>query len=244
MFRTITSILAVLTLVAVYNNGVLAADDGHEHHDHDTQKSMKHTASADSGIYTLLVDPLGDSLVNVAKPVARVHEGRQLLFASEKNVATFKKNPDKYLAGVDALIIKQQDPLYPLTTCVVSDDKLDMAGTPIQRVIGNRLVKFCCPGCIGNFKKDPAQYLSKIDAAVIASQKENYPLATCVVSGEKLGGDMGKPLQYVAGTQLVKFCCKGCVKAFEKNPAKYLSQLEAKPTKNPETSKNHQGHNH
>ena len=59
---------------------------------------------------------------------------------------------------------------------------------------------------------------------------DDYPLTTCVVSGEKLGG-MGKPYVYqyktdTGSTQLVKFCCKGCVKTFQKDPATYLKKIE------------------
>ena len=238
MIRTMTGILTVLALSLMSFNTSFAAD---EHHD--MPMDMHHDATTPHDPYTLSVDPLGDSLVNVDKPIAVVQDGRQLLFASEKNVHAFKQHPDKYLADVDALIIKQQAPTYPLSTCVVSGEKLGKMGKPIQRIIGNRLVAFCCPGCIGKAQKDPAQYLSKIDAAVIASQKKDYPLTTCVVSGEKLGGEMGESIDYVAGTQLVKFCCKGCVKKFEKNPAHYLSMLN-KPAPQQSTTSDHQGHNH
>jgi len=47
-----------------------------------------------------------------------------------------------------------------------------------------------------------------------------YPLTTCVVSGDKLGA-MGEG-------QEVKLCCKDCKKDFDKNPAKYITQLTAK----------------
>lgn len=58
-----------------------------------------------------------------------------------------------------------------------------------------------------------------------------YPLKTCVVSGGKLDG-MGKPVAYVfkqAGQpdRTVMFCCKACIKKFEKEPAKYLAKLAA-----------------
>ncbi len=56
-----------------------------------------------------------------------------------------------------------------------------------------------------------------------------YPLDTCLVSGEKLGG-MGKPYVFVYKDQEIKLCCKGCLKEFDKDPAKYLKKLEkAKP---------------
>jgi hypothetical protein len=59
---------------------------------------------------------------------------------------------------------------------------------------------------------------------------ETYPLTTCVVSGEKLGS-MGPAYVYVheeAGKpkRLVKFCCKGCVKSFKKDPEKYLKKMD------------------
>ena len=77
----------------------------------------------------------------------------------------------------------------------------------------------------------------KADAAGVSADwltqaKVEYPVDTCVVSGDKFdGGDMGKPQDYVykqAGKpdRLVRFCCKDCVKDFKKDPAQYLDILE------------------
>jgi len=52
-------------------------------------------------------------------------------------------------------------------------------------------------------------------------------LKTCPVSGEKLGGDMGKPYVFEYKGQEVKLCCKGCKKDFLKEPAKYLKLIRA-----------------
>ena len=49
-----------------------------------------------------------------------------------------------------------------------------------------------------------------------------YPLTTCVVLGSKLGGKMGKPFIYHHKGREVRFCCKGCLPAFKKDPTKYL----------------------
>jgi len=54
-----------------------------------------------------------------------------------------------------------------------------------------------------------------------------YPLDTCIVSGEKLGG-MGKPFVFVYQGQEIKLCCQGCKPKFDKDPAKYLKKLEGK----------------
>ena len=59
-----------------------------------------------------------------------------------------------------------------------------------------------------------------------------YPLTTCVVSGDKLeAGDMGPPINYVYKEEgkpdrLVRFCCKGCIKKFKKDTAKYLKEID------------------
>ncbi|HSU55016.1 MAG TPA: YHS domain-containing protein [Candidatus Dormibacteraeota bacterium] len=52
-----------------------------------------------------------------------------------------------------------------------------------------------------------------------------YPLETCVVSGEKLG-EMGKPFVHEYQGREIKFCCKNCLKDFNKEPAKYVKKLE------------------
>ena len=53
-----------------------------------------------------------------------------------------------------------------------------------------------------------------------------YPLATCVVSGEKLG-TMGKPFVHNFEGREVQFCCKACLKEFSKDPQKFVKKLDA-----------------
>lgn len=62
------------------------------------------------------------------------------------------------------------------------------------------------------------------------ARKDDYPLKTCVVSDEELGG-MGDVITYTykaadGREREVRFCCKKCVKTFEKDPAKYLKILD------------------
>jgi hypothetical protein len=59
---------------------------------------------------------------------------------------------------------------YPLKTCLVSDEGLGSMGDAVayvHRVAGQpeRVVFFCCEGCIDDFKADPAKYLKKVDDA-------------------------------------------------------------------------------
>ena len=69
-------------------------------------------------------------------------------------------------------------------------------------------------------------------AADEPAKKDTYPLTTCVVSGEKLGGDMGKPVIFNYEGREIRFCCPGCVKTFKKNPEKYLKILDEAEFKN------------
>ncbi len=63
------------------------------------------------------------------------------------------------------------------------------------------------------------------DTVKPAKEVKPYPLKTCIVSGEKLDGDMGKPYVFVRDGQEFKLCCKSCLKDFNKEPAKYVKKL-------------------
>jgi YHS domain-containing protein len=130
--------------------------------------------------------------------------------------------------AADAKIIAQQLPSYPLSTCPVSKEGLDAMGKPMDIVHEGRLVRLCCKSCVKEFKKDPSATLKAIDSAVVEAQGPTYPLKTCPVSGEELGSpEMGAPLDVVHGTRLVRLCCKGCVKGFQKDPAATLAKIDA-----------------
>jgi YHS domain-containing protein len=75
-----------------------------------------------------------------------------------------------------------------------------------------------------------------------AKKLKPYPLVTCLVSGEKLG-EMGKPHVVSHNGQEIKFCCKDCVKSFNKDPEKYLKKLDNHGKKHGD-HEGHKGHNH
>jgi len=79
--------------------------------------------------------------------------------------------------------------------------------------------------------KSPASNSAQIvktpeDKAKAADLAKTYPLTTCPVSGDKLGA-MGETIDTLYQGQLIRFCCKGCVKSFNKNPDKYLKAIDA-----------------
>jgi YHS domain-containing protein len=58
-----------------------------------------------------------------------------------------------------------------------------------------------------------------------AEKAKPYPLKTCVVSDEKLGGEHGEPYVFTHEGQELKLCCKPCLKDFKKDPAKYMKKV-------------------
>jgi len=57
-----------------------------------------------------------------------------------------------------------------------------------------------------------------------------YTLKTCPVSDEKLG-DMGDPYVFTHDGREIKLCCKGCLKDFNKEPAKYVKKIDKEEKK-------------
>ncbi len=184
-------------------------------------------AKAPGSIYTLATCPVtGAALGSMGAPVVKKYDGREVRFCCAGCVSSFEADKEAYFKKIDAAVAKEQQKSYPLNTCLVSDEKLGSMGESIDLVYRNRLVRLCCEGCRAAFQAEPAKYLKKLDAALVEKQKNTYPLKTCVVSGEKLGAN-GDPIEYIAGGRLVRLCCGGCVKEFEKDPRTYLDKLDA-----------------
>jgi YHS domain-containing protein len=53
---------------------------------------------------------------------------------------------------------------------------------------------------------------------------KEYPLTTCIVTENDLES-MGGSLTKVYNGQEVKFCCRPCIRKFEKSPEKYLERM-------------------
>lgn len=190
--------------------------------------------------------PLGDK----GPPVVMMHKGREMRFCCEGCLAKFEADPSEYLEQLDRKIVEQQLPYYPMTTCPVSGEPLGAMGDPVNFVYNNRLIRFCCNGCKRTFKKDPAAVLATLNAAVIEQQGDDYPVDECVISGQKLGA-MGEPVDYVVANRLVRFCCNGCIAAFNKNPGVHLAALDkawagkhAKGGREHGYDHDHDGHGH
>jgi hypothetical protein len=64
-----------------------------------------------------------------------------------------------------------------------------------------------------------------------------YPLDTCIISGDKLGGDMGPPIVFIYQdktkgiNQEIKFCCPMCKPKFLADTGKYMKIIQAAEAK-------------
>jgi len=203
------------------------------------------------GPYTLDTCPVsGEKLGAMGAPVVKQYDGREVRFCCNSCVKPFEEKQAEFIAKIDEQIVKQQLAHYPLKNCVVMEDDIlgDNDTQPVNFVYGNRLVRFCCSNCIKDFNAEPEKFIKKIDTAVIAEQKPDYPLTTCPISGETLEG-ASAPVDYVASGLLIRFCCKGCVAKFEADPLPVVAKLHdawtAKSGKDhDEHDHSHEGHDH
>jgi len=86
--------------------------------------------------------------------------------------------------------------------------------------------------CLGQAEENKSSALKTAQIVKNSEEKtkaaelaKSYPLTTCVVSHDGLGG-MGETVDAMYDGRLIRFCCKGCVKSFNKNPDKYLKELD------------------
>ncbi len=111
---------------------------------------------------------------------------------------------------------------YPLGTCVLSGEKLKKGKMKVVEVEG-RTIKVCCGNCAKKVKKDPARFIKKLDAAIVAQQSAHYPLTKCPVSGDKLVA--GDTVNAVIGGRLVKLCCRDCITKAKANAKAIASKI-------------------
>lgn len=170
----------------------------------------------------------GEALGSMGDAIVYNHKGREIRFCCKSCVKGFKKDAKEFLAKADKEIIKQQLPYYPIDTCLVMTDESLVASEdmePVNIVYHNRLVRFCCKGCVRKFKKDSTAYLAALDKAVIAKQMESYPLDYCVVEPTaSIDGD--DTVNFVFANRLVRLGGEGCITEFNNNPAKYLAMID------------------
>lgn len=111
---------------------------------------------------------------------------------------------------------------YPMDTCVVSGEKLGSMGDAYVVKEGDQEIQLCCKSCEKDFKKNKKALVAKVADA--SKKVKAYPLATCIVSGEKL--ETASAVGAVHEGREFGFCCKDCTKEFKKDTAKYVKKFD------------------
>jgi hypothetical protein len=175
--------------------------------------------------YALDTCPIsGKKLGTMGDPIVKTYEGREVRFCCDSCPPKFEKDQAASMAKLDEKITKDQAALYPLKTSLVTGKPLP--DKPYEFVYGNRLIRLGAESEKADFLKDPKKYMADLDKAVIAAQGKDYPLKTCMVSKEELGGEMGAPVDKVVAGRLIRMCCKDCKKDVEENPAKFVAMVD------------------
>ncbi len=168
----------------------------------------------------------GEKLGSMGEPIVKVYDGREVRFCCDGCIGGFEADKAGYFAKVDEAMIRQQLMHYPLTTCAVRGGELGGMGEPVNMIHDNRLVRFCCSGCIKAFKADPEKHFAEMDAKIIAQQAPAYPLTDCPVGEHAHGGADGASYDIVYMNRLVRLCCEGCEPKLYADPASYMAKLD------------------
>lgn len=222
-------IFTLLCLLASLSLGLTSLAASASPSPDDKAPTPREIADAQRPAYPLTTCVVGGEELD-DEAVETVVEGRLYRLCCEKCKAAVKADPAKFEAKVVAAVIADQKDRYPLKTCAVSGEALGSMGDPIDHVVGTKLVRLCCKGCVKGVERNPAKALAAVDEGWIRAQLPTYPLDTCIVmKGDPLEGEEldNEPIDLLYGTTLVRLCCKSCVKRFHKKPRAFLADLAA-----------------
>lgn len=187
----------------------------------------------------------GNELSAREHPIQDVYDGRQVGFCSERCPKVFEENLEENLQKLDKAIIQGQAQVYPKGNCVVNDEPLsDSLDSTVNFVFGNLLIRLDSPDCRKRFEANPETYLLELERRAVSEQLPEYPLDVCIVSGDKLNSEEAKPVNYVLGHRLIRFCTlceKYCAPKVRENPARYFRLIETARTDPNFPPKSHKG---
>lgn len=116
---------------------------------------------------------------------------------------------------------------WPLDSCPVSGEKFREGNDPFRLIHKGREIRLCCLDCSELFVESPNTFLEKADIQIIEQQKDDFQLDYCIVMPHmKLAGREDVDFYDVAGNRLIINCCEDCRKELEKDPEKYLDDLD------------------
>lgn len=203
----------------------------------------------------------GERLGSMGEPIRIVGMGRTIFVCCEDCVDAVQRNPRKYFAMVAAQRRRmsggiprqpsQSDPLQAVERdsrrqlrCPVTGEELGSMGPPVPVTVSGRTIRVCCKACVNTVKRNPAQYLAKVDqefAAAsplrpspsrVAQAKQGGGQQFCPVTGKKLGS-MGTPVPVTIRDRTIYVCCNGCVEEVMSDPDNSLRKVDAETSGGP-----------
>ncbi len=81
-----------------------------------------------------------------------------------------------------------------------------------------------------------ATVLAAMSKLSLADRTAALAQRTCPVTGDTLGSD-GTPIKVQIGGRDVFVCCEGCIADLQKDPGKYLTALDNRVDRRPESAK-------
>ena len=201
-----TGIGAALTLgLAV---APVMAQQGHEGHGHG-HEGHAHAKKTDSTNAKPLCPVMGEP-INFSISVAT--DDGPVFMCCPGCIKKYEAYPSKYSVKVAAQRKALAGRPKVQVKCPVSGNPAD-ADLFIE--VGGKKVNFCCMGCSGKYKKNPAAFKTALANSYTYQTK-------CPVMDEEIDSLVSTTL---ASGKTVYFCCKGCDKKFAKNPTKYAKAL-------------------
>ncbi|MCC6428280.1 MAG: hypothetical protein IT435_15850 [Phycisphaerales bacterium] len=152
-----------------------------------------------------------------------IQEGRRLRVCCDACAQAFNRAPAANIERIDAVMILDQRPHYPLKVSLVSGDPL--GPNPEDFIWGNRLFRASGWAERDLILDDPVRYVRLLDQAVIAAQSPTYGMPDkCPVQGDILPTD--EPFDIVVANRMIRVCCGRCARVVQARPYQYLGMVD------------------
>lgn len=207
---------------------LLAADGASTQPGGSTAASMPALASRDAAnamdAYYLRTCAMCWGLLGArGESIELTHVGRRVRVCSRQCLDEFQRDAKAGIARLDAVMIADQLPYYPLNTSLIDDRPL--GAHPLDFIWGNRLFRAVDEGDRDKIITDPESAILKLDHAVIAAQVANYGMPDkCPVQGAILPTD--EKIDIVVANRMVRVCCFRCSRIVRDRPQQYLGMVE------------------
>lgn len=182
------------------------------------------TQVVEGDAYYLSTCPLCGKLLGATGDAVEFHHrGRHLRLCSSQCEHDFQSNPDAAMTRIDAVLIADQLPHYPLRVSLYSGRALP--SEPVDVIWGNRLFRMADEREHARLLADPGDAFQRLDRAVITAQRDTYGMPNkCPVQGDILPNE--QRIDIVVANRMIRVCCGRCVRVVKARPYQYLAMVE------------------